>query len=848
MTFAAFGVSAPAYILHGSVDDEFCLPDSNLVSIDVVLLEHLRAQGYKTIAFHRPYGGMQFHYQSDESTRKEGTPRPASNRKKTLMSGPLGQARLQGGQASKERKVQNVQESKTDSSVEKDISDLNLAAELDGLFFRSVGPNALVFRDTEFLFDDVDQRTLRNLRALIRESTARGSKFGVIIFVSREYDASVFRSDVGDRSHFFRPFQHLFFSGDTPLPNVIQIGAPSSDELLFFQRRLRLIDGVETNFRSLPLRLDRYAAELKSEKLVQKSTLRAHASALRELPWDESEESGGALTKLWSMPGRSEVARTLETTITFAQEEQARFGVKSPTRSRDVLERLMAPVSDGPTARVDLNFALLGQPGTGKTTIARLFAQAFKEAGILSSGHFIPAEKADFVGSHEGATEANCQQIFRRALGGVLFVDEVQNFQHRQDGTGYDAIAVKSFLPYLEDRRGEVSVMFATYESEFDRFLSFDDGLKSRIRQRIVLEDYDGNTLTEIFLKMAGERGLTVDSTFQSLLPNFFDSWRFDRTGEFANARSVRSTLDDMQLARVRKNSTCPLSADELNTNFHKYLVPTGRSADGDAALDKLMQQLDELIGLENIKASIRARVTQVKAARLRGEDVVNAPGHFAFVGAPGSGKTTVAELMGEFFRGAGILKSGHVEPAIRGDFLGSLVGETEAKVADKVNAALDGVLFIDEAHRLIAGPHDEHGRTIVGELTKLMDEYRERLCLVIAGYPREIDALFAEDPGWRSRIQNYLVFENYSADETAEIMRLFAREANRTIEPALDNRLREVASALIAYEGNEFANGRSARNLIDVMKNSLDSRFVADPQTTDPRQITLDDVPKHLI
>ena len=224
-----------------------------------------------------------------------------------------------------------------------------------------------------------------------------------------------------------------------------------------------------------------------------------------------------------------------------------------------------------------MNYALAGNPGTGKTITARLIAEAFKEAGILRSGHFIEATVQDLVGEYVGQSAIKANDLLSRARGGVLFIDEVQSFEKDNQ---FHREAIRTILKYAEDYRGDISVIVATYPGEMDAFLSIDPGLDRCFYQRIVLEDYDAATCVDIFNYIAAEKKLEVNPDLQEKLEGFFEAWINDRTKKetFSNAGSVRNLVEEMDRVRYsREDGDTPLSLDDVPEKIPRSSNPPHR-------------------------------------------------------------------------------------------------------------------------------------------------------------------------------------------------------------------------------------------------------------------------------
>ena len=231
------------------------------------------------------------------------------------------------------------------------------------------------------------------------------------------------------------------------------------------------------------------------------------------------------------------------------------------------------------------------------------------------------------------------------------------------------------------------------------------------------------------------------------------------------------------------------------------------------------LEQLDELIGLEGVKAEIHKLHNYVKIQRKReacGMQSVPLAVHCVFTGNPGTGKTTVARILAEIFKDLGLLKKGHLVETDRSGLVAEYVGQTAVKTNKIIDSALDGALFIDEAYTLASGGSNDYGHEAVATLLKRMEDNRDRLIVIIAGYKDEMQKFIDMNPGLQSRFTRYINFEDYNALALARIFHLNAKRYGYTLSPDADRRLNTVLTDMVLHKDEHFGNAREVRNLFE--------------------------------
>jgi SpoVK/Ycf46/Vps4 family AAA+-type ATPase len=266
-------------------------------------------------------------------------------------------------------------------------------------------------------------------------------------------------------------------------------------------------------------------------------------------------------------------------------------------------------------------------------------------------------------------------------------------------------------------------------------------------------------------------------------------------------------------------------------------------------SLDEALANLNSLIGLENVKRSINNWVNQIKVFQKREESGLKVPPmsyHMVFSGNPGTGKTTVARIISQIYHALGIVSKGHLVEVGREDLVAGYVGQTAILTKEKIVEALDGVLFIDEAYRLL-GEGNDFGKEAIDTLVQSMGNHRNSLVVIVAGYEKDMEKFIKSNPGLQSRFKNFIKFEDYNPTELLNIFRKFCADFDYKLDIELVRFLSAYFNNLYANRDENFGNGRDVRNFFEDMITKQSNRVVKIEDLTKDQLMTftIDDVPE---
>ncbi|MFT4827026.1 MAG: SpoVK/Ycf46/Vps4 family AAA+-type ATPase [Paracoccaceae bacterium] len=479
--------------------------------------------------------------------------------------------------------------------------------------------------------------------------------------------------------------------------------------------------------------------------------------------------------------------------------------------------------------QINLNCVFKGNPGTGKTTIARKLGKIYKQLGLLSKGHVHEVDRSDLVAEFIGQTAPKTKAAIKKAEGGILFIDEAYSLARKDDDNkDFGKEAIEILLKELSDGK-DIAIIAAGYPDEMDIFLESNPGLKSRFRMIYDFPDYTPQELLQITDVHAKKKGISFAPDAKELYyKKVVEAYR-NRDQFFGNARLIVSLIEEAKLnLGIRVMGTedpAALSVEELsvvNIEDVEQISVSKKSIIPDIPIDEELleisvKKLEGLIGIDSVKEEIKSLVKLVRYYKETDQDVQNSFSlHSVFTGNPGTGKTTVARILAQIYKALGILERGNLVECDRQSLIGGYVGQTAIKTGEMIDKAMGGVLFIDEAYALTEGGNSDYGKEAIEIILKRMEDFRGQFIVIAAGYTDNMTRFIESNPGLKSRFDRIFEFEDFDTSLLMSIAQNQLSDAGFSLAAASEKSLLKLIENMYKGKDKYFGNGRSVRKIVE--------------------------------
>lgn len=490
-------------------------------------------------------------------------------------------------------------------------------------------------------------------------------------------------------------------------------------------------------------------------------------------------------------------------------------------------------------SKLSLHSIFTGNPGTGKTTVVNMLGKIYQKMGLLSKGHVVEVDRAALVGEYIGQTAPRTKKMIDSARGGILFIDEAYSLARSDDDSkDFGKEVIEILLKEMSDGPGDIAIIGAGYPKQMRSFIESNPGLKSRFTQYFHFDDYLPEELYAIAVYSAKKKQVTFSGDADEYLKEQLTEAYRKRDENFGNARFVNAVVDeakqDMGLRLMKATNLAELSNEELSTITledlqNVFLTEQKKKLKlviNEKQLNEAMSELNELVGMNKIKKDIQELVKLIRFYNETGKDVVNKFSlHSVFTGNPGTGKTTVARIIAKIYKALGVLERGHVVEVDREGLVAGYVGQTASKTAEKIEEAMGGILFIDEAYALAnKGGGNDFGQEAIQVILKRMEDQRGKFGVIVAGYTENIHMFIESNPGFKSRFDKTFLFEDYQPEQLWEITKNLLKKETLTATPEAEQHLKNYLTSLYENRDAFFGNARTARQVVSdvVMKQNL--------------------------
>ena len=600
--------------------------------------------------------------------------------------------------------------------------------------------------------------------------------------------------------------------------------------------------------------VDYITASEENEVVIDENVVKGLYSRYQKV--DESDP----FDKLKNTKGWESVATRIEEILkdfrmkkAAAEKKEMKPTIKKVEKPACSNERIDSEVENSGYRYPVPHFILRGNPGVGKTTVARLIGQIFYNEGILLKGNTIEAKRDDLVDQYVGGTAIKTTECVERAQESVLFIDDAYSLLDKGDEHNYPKEAIDTLVPIMTNPdKYRFCMIMAGYPEPMDALLEMNSGLRSRFSKANILtiEDYKPDLLQDIFVgscRKDGYRFIGDEEGEESLDLNLFFTNLYNQRNraDFGNARDIVALAKEVKMQCSLRDDVLRRIEKEDFVDSQKYFIKRGVSS-----IDEIYEQIDNYVGMDFVKVlfkNIRYEVLDTIDSKKRGIKPEQYPDHYIFAGNPGTGKTTVGKMIGELYHMMEVLGGAETLFVDASDIIGNHVGDSKNKIVEVMQKAIDHnqVLYIDEAYQI---SESAYGNEIIGAMMTKMTENADDFKVIFGMYSNKVEEFLKMNAGLSRRLR-IVQFPDYTPDQLLKIFDRTIKSQGCTIAEDAHERVRLILTHKYNVRGEDFGNaGEVKKMVIDMKRLRLERTYGSDDPDINKYEYTLDDIPKDLL
>ena len=680
-------------------------------------------------------------------------------------------------------------------------------------------------------------------------------------------------------------FRSRFFNANKTINRgcTIHIGLPNQDEFRYMLEYLRLVGdgGKRLTFKRSELRPIVSSLMFLSREADREENRAGYLSSVYEnivrymkrqpgdkVPFTEDDvksiysrfkanDASDPMEQLMNTRGWESVAKRVSEIVEDYKKKKARALGKSGNQTTEVRRSCANERLDTPDDKTGFdypipNFVIRGNPGVGKTTVARLIGQIFYENGILKKGLTIEATKDDLVDRYVGGTPGRTREKIMEAQESVLFLDDAYSLIDKSEDNNYSKEAIDELVAAMTNtKQYRFCMMMAGYPEPMDELLKMNPGLSSRFGKSNILtiEDYPPDLLRDIFIgncRKDGYRFIGDDEEGEGVSENkpdldlFFQNLYDQRDrANFGNARDVVAIARDVKMqASLRDDEKRCITLEDFG-DYQKYFDKHGVSS-----IDDIYRELDRYVGLDFVKElfeNVRLEILDAQDCKRRGVKPDSYPDHYIFAGNPGTGKTTVGKMIGQFYHLMGVMGGAETIFVDASELIGSHVGDSKNKTVEKIQEAIDhnSLLYIDEAYQITDSAYSAE---IVGAMMTRMTENADDFKMIFGMYSNRVEDFLKMNAGLSRRVR-IVEFPDYNPSQLVRIFDKTIEQQGRSITDEAHRYIELIMEHKYNTRTEDFGNAGEVKKLVIDMKKLL-LRRTASTEGADKYTYTADDIP----